>query len=201
MMCALAGLAVACGDDSGDNTPAVDAGHDGGGIDAGKTDGGGTGADTGAPTPKVTNAGAACTVATQATACTGSAPICQTMTLGTPSSPIPGGSCSAVCTTDSQCGPGGICPTGVTIAAGGQRAIDLLGPTGYCNKACTKGAATGCGTGFVCVSLNDLSATPMLGIPFLDQTFCYPTPKASGDGGVGDAGTISSVDGGMDAGH
>jgi hypothetical protein len=130
----------------------------------------------------------------------GSAPVCQVMTLGTPSLPIPGGSCSAVCTADTQCGPGGICPTGVTIAAGGQRAIDLLGPTGYCNKACSKMGANTCGTGFTCLSLNDLSATPMPGIPFLDQAFCYPA-RPTTDGGVGDAGTVSSVDGGLDAGR
>jgi hypothetical protein len=131
----------------------------------------------------------------------GAAPICQVTTLG--NATVPGGSCSAVCTENAECGTGGICPTGAAIKMFGAPAEMSLGKTGYCNKACVKGSST-CGTGFSCLSLNDLSklqGKPTTPIAPLDDYFCFPTPTAPGDGGVGDAGTVSSVDGGLDAGR
>lgn len=203
MVCALAGLAVACGDDDGDDPkPTPDSGVDSGvKPDGGTTtdagmDGGGTAA------AKVTNVGTACTVASQATACTGSAPVCQVETSVKPPAPVPGGSCSAVCSSDAECGPGGICPTGAVIAISPAMAEAKLGKIGYCNKSCVKGSNT-CGAGFSCVSLNDLTvasggtATPF---PPLDQYLCFPTPTAPRDGGVSDGGTALRLDGGLDGG-
>ena len=202
MMCALAGVVMACGDDDGGDKPApVDGGKTDGGLDAGnKPDGG---ADAAAPGAKVTNVGAPCTVATQATMCTGSAPACQILTSVKPPAPIPGGSCSAVCTTDAECGPDGICPTGAVIAVAPAMAEEKLGKIGYCNKKCVEGSNT-CGTGFSCLSLNALSKLTggmTTAFPPLDQFFCFPTPTAPADGGVKDGGTVSSVDGGLDAGR
>ena len=200
MTCALAGFVLACGDDDGGDKPApVDGGKTDAGLDSGKPDSG-PGADS-AVAAKVTNVGSTCTVANQATACTGAAAICQVTTLGMAT--VPGGSCSAVCSSNEECGTGGICPTGIAIKNFGAQAIASLGPTGYCNKSCVKGTTT-CGTGFSCLTLNDLSklqGKPTTMIAPLDDPFCFPTPVAPGDGGVSDAGTVSSVDGGIDGGR
>ncbi|MEY4515616.1 MAG: hypothetical protein RLZZ450_7738 [Pseudomonadota bacterium] len=203
MVCALAGLAVACGDDDGDKgTTKTDGGFDSGvKPDAGGTDSG-VGADTGAAAAKVTNVGTACTVATQATACTGAAAICQTTTFS--QAAIPGGSCSAVCSSNAECGPNGNCATGVAIKNFGAQATATLGTTGYCTKSCAALGATTCGTGFSCLSLNELSKLsgrmPTTIAP-LDDTFCFPTPVAPTDAGVGDGGTALRLDGGLDAGR
>jgi hypothetical protein len=205
MVCALAGLAVACGDDDGDKgTIKTDGGLDGGN----KTDGGGTdsgtGADTGTAAAKVTNVGTACTVATQATACTGAAAVCQTTTFS--QAAIPGGSCSAVCSSNAECGPNGNCATGVAIKNFGAQATATLGTTGYCAKSCpTLGlVSAACGTGFSCLSLNELSrltGRPTTTIAPLDDLFCFPTPSAPADAGVGDGGTALRLDGGLDGGR
>lgn len=197
MVCALAGFAFACGDDDGDGG---DKGtkNDGGLIDGSTPPPN----DSGTLSVKVTNVGTACTTATASTACTGgSAAICQTSTLQ--SLPIPGGSCSAVCTKDVECGTGGNCPIGDAIATYGTLASGPLGTsTGYCTKSCVRGS-TSCGAGFQCINLNDLAraqgrAPTMTDI--LEKAFCFPaTPTA--DGGVGDAGAALTLDGGLDAGR
>lgn len=204
MVCALAGLAVACGDDDGDKgTTKPDSGVDsgvkpdaGGGTDAGM--------DGAVAAAKVTNVGTACTVATQATACTGAAAVCQTTTFSM--APIPGGSCSAVCSSNAECGPNGNCATGVAIKNFGAQATATLGTTGYCAKSCpTLGlVSAACGTGFSCLSLNELSkltGRPTTAIAPLDDLFCFPTPSAPADGGVGDGGTALRLDGGLDGGR
>lgn len=204
MMCALAGLVIACGDDDGDKTPPADGGaKDGGSMDSGAKDGS-VAPDTGTPTAnKVTNVGAMCTVANQATACMGAMPICQEKGLGGVT--VPGGSCSAVCSTDAECGPGGVCPTGAAIKMFGDRATMTLGTTGYCNKGCTKGSgSTTCGAGFTCTSLYEISLAQGMAtvdIAPLNQYFCFPATTPPTDGGVRDGGAPITLDGGLDAGR
>lgn len=205
MVCALAGLAVACGDDD-DDKPVIkaDSGVDSGvKPDAGPATDGGIDAGN-ALTAKVTNVGTACTVANQATTCTGGASaVCQTSDLQ--STPIPGGSCSAICTDSLECGTGGNCAIGSAIKMYGAAASGPLGTTvGYCHKSCAALGATTCGTGFSCISLNWLSkqrGAAEQPVPVLNETFCFPTPAAPGDAGVGDGGTALRLDGGLDGGR
>jgi hypothetical protein len=202
MVCALAGLALACGDDDGDKPVVkVDGGTDGG-IDGGPAVDGGA-KDTGVATSvKVTNVGTACTTAAQ---CTGTAPECRTTDIG--SVPIAGGSCSAPCSTDAECGPGGNCAVGVAIKMfGADRTKATLGDVGYCHKTCTALLGAGCPTGQSCFSLYELAKakdpTMAVQIAPLTDLFCYALPiPARPDGGVGDAGTVTTLDGGLDAGH
>ena len=204
MVCALAGLAMACGDDDGDKVVVKpDAGGTDSGIDSGaKPPDGGT-VDTGVvATVKVTNVGTACTSAAQ---CTGAAAECRTTDVG--DVPISGGSCSAPCTTNAECGPGGNCAAGVAIAMFGDRAKATLGNVGYCHKSCPTLLGAGCPTGQSCFSLYELAKakdpTQAIQIAPLTDLFCYalPTGGGGGDGGVGDGGTPLRLDGGLDAGR
>ena len=199
---ALAGLAVACGDD--DSTPAVTH-YDGGGVDAGgpKADGG---MDSGPPVAaKVNNAGAACTVATVATDCGGSSPTCAAATWA--GAKYPGNQCEATCTADSECGGNGVCPIGAAIKSlGAVLSTPLMTTTGVCYQKCTAGAAT-CRAGYECKSTADaLGGGNAAMVPgFTTATICVPVggllAARPGDGGVSDAGTVAHVDGGLDGGH
>jgi len=191
MVCALAGLAMACGDDDGGDKPPVKPATDGGGIDSGTPDSG-VKPDAGPVVVKVTNPGAACSAAAM---CTGAAPTCDTATQRGQANP--GGYCSAQCLKNEECGPTGDCPVGEIIGLVGAATAGQT--TGTCLLKCTPGAASGCRDGYVCASLAQALGMPA-SLPPLSRTVCLPAP-APGDGGVGDAGTVARLDGGLDAGR
>jgi len=192
MVCALAGLVMACGDDDDDKTtppPVKD-----GGIDSGTGTDSGVKPDAGPVVVKVTNPGAACATAAM---CTGAAPTCDTKTATNQT--YPGGYCSATCLKNDECGPTGDCPVGEIIGLVGSAAA--MGQTnGTCLAKCTPGAASGCRDGYVCATLAQALMIPA-SIPPLSRTVCLPAPTAPADGGVRDGGGVASVDGGLDAGR
>ncbi len=202
LVLALAGFAVACGDDDDDDTS-----PDGGSkVDSGvKTDSGtgsidsgtGGGGDAGPKVNAVTNAGAACTSKSD---CTGSAPECKTMTaLGTA---YPGGLCTYVCKADVECGTGGACPFGQAASEGAP--ISATTTTQDCYKTCS--AAADCRSGYTCATMRQVvqsNATLMTLFPTVpsnanyDKKVCVPAP-ASDAGTASDAGKTSDA-GGVDA--
>jgi hypothetical protein len=182
---ALAGFAMACGDD--DKDPEGNVTPDSG-VDAGRDAGPGAG-DAGPRVVKVTNAGNACAADTE---CTGGAAKCDKATvLG---QPLTGGYCSAQCLYADECGSTGDCPLGEIIRAVGSAAA--MGQTaGSCYKKCTANTSGDCRDGYVCSSLSaalGIPANPVL--PALGRTVCLP-PTAPVDGGV-----PSKADGGVDGG-
>jgi hypothetical protein len=205
MVLALAGFAVACGDDDGDGKK-VDAGGDAGrdatvgpvdgGADSGPRPDGGNDAGVAA---KVLRTGIACETANAAT-CGGSAPVCRTKLFDTEAAPtIPGNYCSASCTESGQCGDG-ICLLGAVIS--NPLFAPNFGTTAFCHQPCaTVGQLTGCRQGFICQSVKSLadSRDAGAGVPAMapyNTGFCYPIPGFIPVDGGTDAGT----DGGADAG-
>jgi hypothetical protein len=204
MVCALAGFAIACGDDEGDGDGRTDAGSDSGlRVDSG-TDSGTT--DAGPVAVKVTNVGAACTVPTVATACGGASPSCGTATWAGVA--YPEGHCEAACTKSAECGSTGLCPLGEGLAnsiIGATVSMNLMTSTGVCYKKCT---TTGdCRTGYKCNSMVEVlggsSAQAVSFVPSFAEKVCVPNAglvRTAGDGGVGDGGTALRPDGGVDGG-
>jgi hypothetical protein len=206
VLLALAGLAIGCGDDDGgddddDKKPATDGGMDAGDSAVPKPD---SGAEAGPPPViKVSNVLAACA---SASTCTGTAPLCQSISVFSATRHPGTGACTAECTQDSECGNMGACPLGEAIKTFGSfpGVKERLGQAGYCSKSCTLGTATSCPTGYACVTINILSmqngGQVFPGMVPLDDPFCLPvTPLDGGvpDGGVGDGGVTDG--GGMDA--
>lgn len=194
MVLALAGFAVACGDDD-ETKPTVDGGGqqpDGSRPDTGVPDA--SGIDSGGGGAKVATTGVACT---SASTCGGSASECRTTLWDVATAPAtPGGYCSATCTTDADCGGGGVCPLGGVIGF----TMGRFGAAAKCHQGCmTVGSPTGCRTGYVCQSVKSLADATGSGaaVPSMapwTTGFCYPIPA---DAGVPDAGPR---DGGADAG-
>lgn len=128
---------------------------------------------------RVTNVGATCAAASN---CQGSAPTCLS-TVPFLNTPVPGGYCSAKCTSDPQCGTGGACPLGALVGLAGGLIPDaggLLQGADSCLKKCT--ANSDCrGAGFTCAAL----PLPAI-IPGLMPTgkFCLPDALANRDGGI-----------------
>ncbi|MDB4971751.1 MAG: hypothetical protein JWN48_92 [Myxococcaceae bacterium] len=186
----LAGLAVACGDDS-DSTPSP--GKADSGVDAGgtiKTDSG--------VVVKVLTPGAACTANSD---CSGPSATCDSKTAVGQS--FPAGYCSASCLSAAECGPTGDCPLGDVIGALGAGNPQLMGQTtGSCYAKCTPGTAGTCRTGYACINLQTALGLPTsssAAIPALGRPVCLPVPAAV-DGGVArDAGTVTNPTG-MDSG-
>lgn len=213
MVLALAGFAVACGDDDegtksdsglpdGGKTDGGTPGIDGGG-DAGRDGGGDGGVDGG--NAKVLKAGIACETSNIATTCGGSAPICSTKLFSAANAPaVPGNYCTAACTTVAgECGDG-TCVLGQFIGVSTELQAQF-GTAAYCHQPCaTVGSPTGCRQGFVCQSVKALADARDAGSALLDmQTFartgfCFPIPgyvppdAGPSDAGPTDAGPIDA---------
>lgn len=211
MAIAIAGLAVACGDDDGGDTPTptndggADSGRPDSGLDGSIDSGTDASAADAAVTVRVTNTWTGCAAGSTGT-CTGPNAVCQTTSPLIPGSiyPSPGGVCTATCTKTAECGGGGICPVGEAIASF-PTAASMLGGAGYCSKACAIGSAT-CGTGYACVNVkilaqmaNSPTAAQIPDVAPWNTGFCVTILRASTDGGVGDGGVSTPTDGGMDA--
>jgi len=201
MVCALAGFAMACGDDDDDDKVTVDAGTDSG-VDGGNKDAG----PDAAVAAKVANVGIACTVATAAATCGGTSPTCASATWA--GIAYPENHCEATCTRSAECGTGGLCPIGEALAStvvGPLLGPRLGNPAGVCYKTCA--ATTDCRTGYKCVTTVDIlgpeSAAAATIVPSFNTKICVPNAgllPIPGDAGVGDGGTTTRTDGGLDGG-
>lgn len=201
MLCALAGLVVACSDDDDPDNTTTDGGTDSGASDSGAGDSGGP------VVIKVANAGAACTVATAATACGGASSSCASATWAGVA--YPENHCEATCTKAAECGTGGSCPLGEALAnsvIGPMLSPAIKTTTGVCYKTCS--AATDCRAGYSCRTTVETLGDPRLAagialVPSLGAKICVPAAglvPSQADGGVGDGGVANRPDGGVDAG-
>ena len=202
-------LAAGCGDDDDLRAP-VDAGSDAS-QDAGR--------DARAPgSVQIDNPGAAC--ADDPAACRGPGATCQRSFGQAPLTiDLPGGYCTASCTSSVACGSGGGCPLGdlsAEVPGLGDIITSMVPLASTCWDKCSRvGASDPCRQGYVCRSIRDLvppmllqgslgigllllgpaSVTPYCMPPFdLDTLFDGGVP--SFDGGV----LPLTPDGGMDAG-
>jgi hypothetical protein len=199
---ALAGLSAAagaCGDDSGDD--------DG---DKGKTDA--SVKDAAAPRPQQIDTDSLGDACKSATDCKGAGQVECLEDLGGQVD-IPGGYCTAACTTDAECGPQGFCPAAALSAFGGGSlgGIDLgaIIPQN-CVLKCTKSndAGGGCArSDQVCGALADALPPAFKALaaafPAATMPFCFAPVDLSQftDGGLPDAGALSGLLGGLDAGR
>jgi hypothetical protein len=223
------GSSFGCGDDEGDDDDTVPV--DGGSEASVPAPSDGSimsvadamsDANSAPPMMKIINPGAACTADRD---CMGTAGSCQqSLGTGMQSIPLPGGYCTAACTADAECGPGGGCPIAETTSKLSIPGLDLksiqaLFPIpSSCLDRCDPRAANDCRDGYTCLSVREVIPqefrpfAALAGVPLsvLAASYCVPplTPPDPGpgptqDAGASDAGTMTVVglDGGLDAGQ